>query len=117
MDNQIEVKVQDKPWYKRYGLAIIAGLGLVLAGFAMAFTGGAKGRRVGKLEKELRDIDDEQTRAELEEHKKVNQELASKVAEVETENRKVHEKLAESPDYDHSKSDAENLDKLRSTQW
>lgn len=114
---QVKVEVADKPWYKKYGLAILAGLGLVLTGLAMAFTGGSRGRSVGKLEKELRDIGDEQTRAELEEHKKVNAVLVEERDRVVAENKQVHAKLAESPDYDPAKTDAENLDTLRKTQW
>lgn len=109
--------MEHKPWYKKWGLAILAGLGLVLTGLAIAFTGGARGRSVGKLEKELRDIDDQQIKKELEEHKKVNVRLAQEKRRAEENNAAVHAKLAESPDYDPSKSDAENLDTLRSTQW
>lgn len=117
MENETVVKIQDKPWYKRYGLAILAGLGLVLTGLAMAFTGGGRGRSVGKLEKELRDIDDEQTRAELEYQKEKKEELETALMDAQQQNTEIHEKLAEAPDYDHNKSDAENLDTLRSVKW
>lgn len=109
----------NRPWYKRWGMAIAAGLGLILIGFAVAFTGRTKASQKGvnKLQKEISGIDAEQTQAELQEHKKKVDELNKEKATAVAQNEEVHRKLAESPDYDASKSDAENLNKLRSTTW
>jgi hypothetical protein len=108
-----------RPWYKRWGTAILAGLGLIVVGFAVAFTGRTKTSQKGvnKLQKQISGIDAEQTQAELREHKRLVSKLETEKATVQAENLEVHRKLAESPDYDPNKSDAENLDTLRSTKW
>ncbi|SBV38284.1 hypothetical protein BN7874_115 [Phage NCTB] len=105
------------PWYKKYWLALLAGLGLILTGVAIALTGGKAGRRVGELEKGIRDIDDEQTKQAL-----ADQQQAIKKLEEEKEmlhNKRIlaEKKLEEQPKYDESKSDLENLEAFKGKQW
>lgn len=106
-----------EPWYKRWWLAIVAGLGMVLAGIALAVTGGSKGKRVGQLEKKLRDIHEDELKEQLEESRKLTDNLAQEKEELRRVAEQAHNKLDSAPKYDPSKSDKENLESFKSSGW
>ena len=104
-------------WFKRWWKAILAGLGLILSGLAIAFTAGKKGTKVSDLEKSIRDIDDEQIKEELKINKEVNKALHKEREELAELNNEVHEQIKQMPKYDPELSDVDNLKNITESKW
>lgn len=107
----------NEPWYKKYWLALLAGLGLIATGVAIALTGGKAGRKVGELEKGIRDIDDAESKQALNEQQARVEKLESEKQELAQQREEAEKRLSEQPVYDPNKSDAENIDAFRGKQW
>jgi uncharacterized membrane protein (DUF106 family) len=107
------------PWYLKYWKILLAALGLILTGLLIAFSGRTEAARknVNNLNKTINDIDSQQTRQELEEHKKKVKALTEEKEVIVKEQALVRIKLAESPSYDKKKRDAENMEILRKVTW